>query len=77
MTRRAPKRWRFGLTIVAGMISGTLLSDAGAQFDWKKDWERSLQEARKEGKLVAGIPARPELRIQLEAVFKLRYGIEG
>jgi len=76
MTRRAPKRWSFELTLAAGMVSWTLLSDAGAQIDWKKDWERSLQEARKEGKLVAGIPARPELRIQLEAVFKPRFGID-
>jgi len=76
MTRRAPKRWSFELTLAAGMVSWTLLSDAGAQIDWKKDWERSLQEARKEGKLVAGIPARPELRIQLESVFKPRFGID-
>jgi ABC-type Fe3+ transport system substrate-binding protein len=76
LTRRVPKRWRFELTIAAGMVSWTLLSDAGAQVDWKKDWERSLQEARKEGKLVAGIPARPELRIQLEAVFKPKFGID-
>ena len=45
MTRRAPKRWSFELTLAAGMVSWTLLSDAGAQIDWKKDWERSLQEA--------------------------------
>ena len=47
-----------------------------AQTDWKKDWERTLQEAKKEGKLVAGIPARAELRKELEAIFKPKFGID-
>jgi ABC-type Fe3+ transport system substrate-binding protein len=47
-----------------------------AQTDWKKEWERTLQEAKKEGKVVAGIPARAELRKALEAVFKPRFGID-
>jgi ABC-type Fe3+ transport system substrate-binding protein len=47
-----------------------------AQTDWKKDWERTLQEAKKEGKIVAGIPARAELRKELEAIFKPKFGID-
>lgn len=47
-----------------------------AQTDWKKEWERTLQEAKKEGKVVAGIPARAELRRALEAVFKPQFGID-
>jgi ABC-type Fe3+ transport system substrate-binding protein len=50
--------------------------DALAQTDWKKEWERTLQEAKKEGKIVAGIPARAELRKELEAVFKPKFGID-
>ena len=49
--------------------------DALAQVDWKNEWERSLQESKKEGEIVVGIPARPELRKQLEAVFKPKFGI--
>jgi ABC-type Fe3+ transport system substrate-binding protein len=52
------------------------VGDARAQTDWKKDWERTLQEAKKEGKIVVGIPARPELRKELELVFKPRFGID-
>jgi len=46
-----------------------------AQVDWKKEWERSLQEAKKEGMIVAGIPARAELRKEIELVFKPKFGI--
>jgi iron(III) transport system substrate-binding protein len=52
------------------------VEDGHAQTDWKKDWERTLQEAKKEGKIVVGIPARPELRKELELVFKPRFGID-
>ena len=48
---------------------------AQSQVDWKKEWERGLQEAKKEGVIVVGIPARAELRKELEAVFKPKFGI--
>jgi iron(III) transport system substrate-binding protein len=70
------KRWSCKLTIVSGMIYSVWLGSATAQVDWKKDWERSLQEAKKDGKIVAGIPARAELRKQLDAVFKPKFCIE-
>ena len=47
-----------------------------AQSDWKKEWERNLQEAKKEALIVVGIPARAELRKELEAVFKPKFGID-
>ena len=47
-----------------------------AQGDWKKEWERTLEEAKKEGMIVVGIPARAELRKELEAVFKPQFGID-
>ena len=49
---------------------------AFAQSDWKRDWERTVQDAKKEGKLVVGIPARPELRKELEALFKAKFSID-
>ena len=57
-------------------ILSLICGEATAQSDWKKDWERSVQEAKKEGKIVVGIPARAELRKQLEAIFKPRFGID-
>src|SRR6267142_1593445 len=80
---RKSKRMRFSLRtkqrIVAlglGLISWAMAGAAQSQVDWKKEWERSLQEAKKEGVIVVGIPARAELRKELEAVFKPQFGID-
>jgi hypothetical protein len=63
-------------TILLGLLSWGATRTAQAQFDWKKEWERSLQEAKKEGVIVVGIPARAELRKELEAGFKPKFGID-
>jgi len=39
-------------------------------------WEQTLAEARKEGKLVLGIPPSAELRKQIEPLLKSRFGLE-
>lgn len=71
---------RMILTVLTPAIAAIFLSasagDVLAQTDWKKDWERALQEAKKEGKIVVGIPARAELRKELELVFKPKFGID-
>jgi len=63
------------LALVAVFLFGSA-RDLIAQSDWKKEWERTLQEAKKEGTIVVGIPARAELRKELEAVFKPQFGID-
>jgi iron(III) transport system substrate-binding protein len=68
-------RSRIGF-VLCGLFLWMNVGMAQAQSDWKKDWERTLQDAKKEGMIVAGIPARPELRKQLEAVFKPKFGID-
>jgi hypothetical protein len=62
--------------LIACFLTYFLGNHVMAQSDWKSDWEKSLQAAKKEGKIVVGIPARPELRKQLEAVFRSKFGIE-
>src|SRR5436309_11584353 len=70
------KRYRFiWLALAASLLSGSV-GDLLAQSDWKKEWERTLREAKKEGKIVVGIPARAELRKELETVFKPQFGID-
>ena len=55
------------------MISNRAHSQTGAT----AEWERTMAAAKKEGKLVAGIPASADLRKQLEAAFKAKFpGIE-
>src|SRR5262245_62107443 len=70
-------RRRYGLVrlALAGLLLCGSTGDLIGQTDWKKEWERTLQEAKKEGTIVVGIPARAELRKELEAVFKPQFGI--
>jgi iron(III) transport system substrate-binding protein len=63
------------VALVLGLI-GVAHGQSFAQSDWKNDWERTVQDAKKEAKLVVGIPARPELRKELEALFKAKFSIE-
>ena len=72
----ARKRGCFIWAAISVLFFLASVGNAPAQVDWKKEWERNLQEAKKEGKIVAGIPARAELRTQLEAVFKPKFGVD-
>src|SRR5687767_15704776 len=40
------------------------------------EWEKTVEAAKKEGKVVVSIPASTELRRGIEKVFKQRFGIE-
>ena len=41
------------------------------------EWERILEAAKKEGKIVLAIPPAPELRKELENVLKQKFGLEA
>jgi iron(III) transport system substrate-binding protein len=49
------------------------------QLTWSQtrpgDWEKTVEAAKKEGKIVAAIPPSPELRKGMEIAFTRRYGI--
>ena len=47
-----------------------------AQSTWQSEWERTLEAAKKEGKVVVGIPPSAELRKVLESGFKAKFGFE-
>jgi ABC-type Fe3+ transport system substrate-binding protein len=76
MTHRIAEKSFFIAALLAVSFLGASAGNLGAQTDWKKDWERALSEARKEGKIVVGIPARAELRKELELVFKPKFGVD-
>lgn len=42
---------------------------------WKVGWEKALEGAKKEGKLVASVPPSPQLRKGMEEGFTKKYGI--
>jgi iron(III) transport system substrate-binding protein len=55
----------------------SLADGAETKAPWQAEWETTLGAAKREGKLVAAIPASAELRKSIEAVFKSRFpGIE-
>ncbi len=76
MTHRIAEKSFFIAALLAVSFLGASAGNLFAQTDWKKEWERALQEAKKEGKIVVGIPARAELRKELELVFKPKFGID-
>src|SRR6185295_2452626 len=46
------------------------------QSNWQQEWDETIAAARKEGKVVVGLPPSAELRKELEPAFKARFGFE-
>jgi hypothetical protein len=44
--------------------------------DWESEWKTTIEAAKQEGTIVVGIPARGELRKQLQAIFEPQFGIK-
>ncbi len=68
-----------GALIIAmlGLLLGLLPAPARAQSAKPgAEWEKTLEAARKEGKVVVSIPASNELRAEIEKNFEKRYGID-
>lgn len=68
-------------SVIAAIVScvGILLrlSTAGlAQPSPQAEWDKTLEAARREGKVVVGIPPQPELRRQMEQSFKQKFRID-
>ena len=56
-------------------LSGQLLAQPAKQ-PAARDWEKTIEAAREEGKVVVSIPASAELRKQLEKNFEKRFNID-
>jgi iron(III) transport system substrate-binding protein len=58
-------------------VTATRVWAVEAKAPWQAEWEKTLESANKEGKLVAGIPASAELRKAIGEGFRNRFpGIE-
>jgi ABC-type Fe3+ transport system substrate-binding protein len=53
-----------------------LMVSESARAQWQAEWERVLEAARKEGKLVLNIPPSADLRKALEENLRQKFGIE-
>ena len=61
------------IAVEAGWPSGSFPQTAKPS--WQVEWERAVELAKKEGKVVISIPASAELRQALEEGFKRRFGM--
>ena len=66
--------WLGGLTYFALLGAGRLHAGE-AKPSSGGEWERTVEAAKKEGKVVVSIPASAELRRGIEKVFKQRFGM--
>jgi iron(III) transport system substrate-binding protein len=63
------------LSLLLSLPSVALAAEAKAS--WQLDWEKTVEAAKKDARVVAGIPASAELRKSLEETFAKRFpGIE-
>ena len=65
-----------GIFVASFFLFILALSSAAAQPGWQSEWEQTLAAAKKEGKVVVGIPPSAELRKELEPAFRARFGFE-
>ncbi|MSP41593.1 MAG: extracellular solute-binding protein [Deltaproteobacteria bacterium] len=63
---------------VGSVLSSLVLLVAACSFALAQqaEWDKTVAEAKKEGKVVVGLPPSAELRKELEPAFKNRFGIE-
>ena len=47
-----------------------------AQQSWQAEWDKTVADAKREGKVVVGLPPSAALRRELEPAFKARFGFE-
>ena len=70
------KFWRRFLVYTIGLFQLFLLSSAAAAADASGEWQRTLEAARREARVVVSIPPSAELRKVLKETFEKRFGIE-
>lgn len=64
--------------LIAALAVWSVTSSLGAQASkpgWEAEWDKVLESAKKEGRVVASIPPSAELRKKLEEAFSKRFGI--
>src|SRR5262245_59269545 len=64
----------FALWIVTAACSAVLFA---AEARRSPEWEKALEDAKKEGKIVLAIPPATELRTALEPLLKQKFGLEA
>jgi iron(III) transport system substrate-binding protein len=76
LSRRLKIRLWLGEAACFILFGAGLLHAGEAKSSPPVEWERTVEAAKKEGKVVVSIPASPELRRGIEKGFKQRFAIE-
>ena len=71
--KRVMKEW-FKLVALIVLVAEPVLAQTSKPA-WQTEWDKTVEAAKKEGKVVVSIPASAELRKMTEETFKQRYGI--
>jgi iron(III) transport system substrate-binding protein len=69
------KRWLIFLITAVGFAPPFAIGQS-AKSASVADWEKTIEFAKKEGKVVVSIPASTELRAGIERAFEKRYGVD-
>ncbi|MGZ8427255.1 MAG: ABC transporter substrate-binding protein [Candidatus Binatia bacterium] len=67
---------RICLTLSCILASPIVTGAQTARPAWQAEWDRTIELAKKEGKVVVSLPASAELRAGIERLFEKRYGID-
>ena len=71
----AYKRWAWCVSVLLASVVAAPFAYA-AQAKAPAEWDRALEQAKQEGKIVLAIPPATELRAALEPLMKQKFGIE-
>jgi iron(III) transport system substrate-binding protein len=65
------------LCLLIALVAPVDLRAVEAKPSWQVEWEKTIEAAKTEGKVIVGVPASAELRRSVEAIFPKRFpGIE-
>src|SRR5678816_4787524 len=63
--------------LVFAMVLSNIQSASAAEVRRPAEWDKTLEAAKKEGKIVIAIPPANELRKDMETVLKQKFGLEA
>jgi iron(III) transport system substrate-binding protein len=62
--------------VIVMLAAPSVLAAQSVKPNWQSEWDKTVEAAKKEGKVVVSIPASTELRGAIEKSFEKRYGID-